>query len=128
MLEVYYYENSICAERVLMTLREKDIRDWVPHHLHLFKGEHFTPEYLRLNPKGVVPTLVHDGEIVRESAIICDYLDDIYTANPLKPQLALKRAQRIARPRGGRAVIAIRPKIKRSRRREHSPPHDGRTR
>jgi len=93
MLEIYYYENSICAERVLMTLREKDIRDWVPHHLHLFKGEHFTPEYLRLNPKGVVPTLVHDGEIVRESAIICDYLDDISTANPLKPQLALKRAQ-----------------------------------
>jgi hypothetical protein len=35
MLEIYDYENSICAERVLMTLREKDIHDWAPRHLHL---------------------------------------------------------------------------------------------
>lgn len=86
MLELYYYENSICAERALMTLVEKHIDDWVPHHLHLFKGEHFTEEYLRLNPKGVVPTLVHDGQVIRESAIICDYIDDLKAEHPLKPQ------------------------------------------
>jgi len=93
MLEVYYYENSICAERVLMTLFEKDMHDWIPRHLHLFKGEQFAAEYLRLNPKGVVPTIVHDGEVVRESAIICDYLDDISTDKPLKPPSPIKRAQ-----------------------------------
>jgi glutathione S-transferase len=93
MLEIYYYENSICAERVLMTLCEKGIRDWTPRHMHLFKGEQFTPQYLKLNPKGVVPTLVHDGEVVRESAIICDYLDDISPEFPLKPASAVSRAQ-----------------------------------
>ena len=85
MLELYYYENSICAERAVMALAEKEIHDWVPRHLHLFKGEHFSPEYLKLNPKGVVPTLVHDGHVIRESALICDYIDDLRQENPLKP-------------------------------------------
>jgi glutathione S-transferase len=93
MLELYYYENSICAERVLMTLHEKAIKDWIPRHLLLFRGEHFTPEYLKLNPKGVVPTLVHDGQVIRESAIICDYLDEITPHPPLKPSSAVGRAQ-----------------------------------
>ena len=93
MLELYYYENSICAERALMTLAEKEIRDWVPHHLHLFNGEHFSAEYLKLNPKGVVPTLVHDGRAIRESAIICDYVDDLSTDHPLKPEHPADRAR-----------------------------------
>jgi glutathione S-transferase len=93
VLELYYYENSICAERVLMVLAEKGIRDWVPHHLNLFEGEHFSDAYLKLNPKGVVPTLVHDGAVIRESAIICDYIDDLSADAPLKPAEAAGRAR-----------------------------------
>lgn len=85
MLELYYFENSICSERALMTLAEKDVTDWVPHHVHLFENQQFDPEYLKLNPKAQVPTLVHDGEIIRESSIIADYLDDLYPEPPLKP-------------------------------------------
>ena len=61
MLELYYFENSICSERALMTLAEKGVTDWVAHHVHLFAGQQFNPEYLKLNPKAQVPTLVHDG-------------------------------------------------------------------
>ena len=61
MLELYYFENSICAERPLMLLAEKGVTDWVPRHVHLFRGEQFDPAYLALNPKAQVPTLVHDG-------------------------------------------------------------------
>ena len=86
MLELYYFENSICSERALMTLAEKGADDWVPRHVHLFKREQHAPEYLKLNPKAQVPTLVHDGEVIRESSIICDYLDDLYPDPPLKPQ------------------------------------------
>ena len=85
MIELYYFENSICAERPLMTLAEKGVDDWIPHHVHLFKGEQFDPAYLKLNPKAQVPTLVHDGVVIRESSIICDYLDDLYPDPPLKP-------------------------------------------
>ncbi|MPZ57816.1 MAG: hypothetical protein GEU91_15225 [Rhizobiales bacterium] len=93
MLELYYYENSICSERAVMALAEKRIDDWLPRHIDLFKREQFNPAYLKLNPKAQVPTLVHDGEIIRESAIICDYLDDLRLEHPLKPKDRIKAAQ-----------------------------------
>lgn len=85
MLELYYFENSICSERALMVLAEKKVTDWVPHHVDLFKREQFDPQYLKLNPKAQVPTLVHDDEIIRESSLIVDYLDDLYPQPALKP-------------------------------------------
>ena len=93
MLELYYFENSICSERALMTLAEKGVTDWVAHHVHLFEGQQFNPEYLKLNPKAQVPTLVHDGEVIRESSVITDYLDDLYPEPPLKPSKLSKIAQ-----------------------------------
>lgn len=93
MIELYYYENSVCSERVLMALAEKRVGEWTGHHLDLFKGEQADPDYLKLNPKAQVPTLVHDGQVVRESSIICDYLDDLYPAPPLKPAGKVDRAR-----------------------------------
>ena len=50
------------------------------------KGEQFQPEYLALNPEGVVPTLVEeDGFVVRESSVIIDYLDQLTPDNRLMP-------------------------------------------
>jgi len=92
VLELYFYENSVCSERVLMTLAEKGIDDWIGHHLDLFRGEEANHEYLKLNPKGQVPTLVHHGQVIRESSIICDYLDDLHPNNPLKPDDTIDRA------------------------------------
>ena len=93
MIEIYFYENSVCSERVLMALAEKGISDWTGHHLDLFKGEQANPEYIKLNPKAQVPTLVHDGQVIRESSIICDYLDDLFPENPLKPAGAVNCAR-----------------------------------
>ena len=76
-----------------MTLAEKKVTDWVPHHIHLFKHQQFHPDYLKLNPKAQVPTLVHNGEIIRESSLICDYLDEIYPDPPLKPKELSQVAQ-----------------------------------
>jgi glutathione S-transferase len=94
MLEVYYLQeaDSICSNRVIMTLVEKEIEDWVPRQMVLMNRDQFTPEYLKLNPKAQVPTLVHDGKVVRESSIICDYLDDLKAAPALKPVDAIERA------------------------------------
>ncbi len=93
MLELFYFENSICSERALMTFAEKGVTDWVPHHVHLFEHQQFDPEYLKINPKAQVPTLVHEGEIIRESSLIADYLDDLYPEPPLKPQSLTATAQ-----------------------------------
>jgi glutathione S-transferase len=93
MIDLYFYENSVCSERVLMTLAEKEFGEWTGHPIDLFAGEQANPEYLELNPKGQVPTLVHNGQIIRESSIICDYLDRIIPEKPLKPVSAYDLAQ-----------------------------------
>ena len=75
-----------------MALAEKGINDWTPHHIDLFKDEQDCPDYLELNPKAQVPTLVHEGHVIRESSNICNYLDDLRPGNPLKPTTPLERA------------------------------------
>ena len=63
MLKLYKFGNSVCAQKVLMTLDEKGL-DFETQDINLFKNEQYNPEYLKLNPKGVVPTLDHDGNII----------------------------------------------------------------
>jgi len=86
-LDLYYLEetDSICSNRVVITLREKGITDWTPHRMLLVNRDQFKPEYLKLNPQGVVPTLVHNGRPIRESSLICDYIDDLRPDPALKP-------------------------------------------
>jgi len=73
MLELYHHGSSVCAAKVRMVLSEKDM-EWTGHYIDILKGEQFTPEYLALNPKGVVPILIDDGTIIRESTVICEYI------------------------------------------------------
>ena len=67
--------------------------DWTGRYVDILKGEHFSPEYLKLNPMAVVPTLVHDGTVLVESTVICEYLDDAFPDPPLKPPSSLGRAR-----------------------------------
>jgi glutathione S-transferase len=91
-LELYHSGHSTCSQKVRICLAEKGI-DWVSHELHFATGDHLTPEYLKLNPNGVVPTLVHDGEPVIESSVIVEYLDEIYPEPPMVPRDPLGRAR-----------------------------------
>jgi glutathione S-transferase len=62
------------------------------YHMDLRAGDTQKPEYLKLNPNAVVPTIVHDGRVIIESTVICEYLDDAFPENPLKGN-ALERAR-----------------------------------
>jgi glutathione S-transferase len=84
MLELYTARNSICTQKVLITLAEKGL-DYEVRAIDLFSNEQFRPEYLAINPKGVVPALRHDGRIVTESTLICEYLDDCFSEPRLIP-------------------------------------------
>lgn len=90
MLELYHHGTSVCAAKVRIALAEKGL-NWTSHYVDILKGEQFAPEYLKLNPKHVVPTLVHDGNVIRESTLIGEYLDEVFPEPPLKPQAALDR-------------------------------------
>ena len=83
-LELYHHGSSVCAAKVRLALVEKDVA-WKGHYLDILRGDQHKPEYLKLNPKGVVPTLIHNGQVVRESSVICEYLDDVFLGIELKP-------------------------------------------
>lgn len=89
MLELYHNINSVCAQKVRMALKEKGQEP--KEHLLTLRGDQNDPEYLKLNPNGVVPTLVHDGQVIIESSLILYYLDDTFPAPPLMPKSPLKR-------------------------------------
>jgi len=92
MLTLYHNDMSVCAQKVRLALAEKNL-PYEARHLNLRAGDQQQPDYLELNPKGVVPTLVHDDTVVTESIVINEYLDDAFPATPLKPADAAGRAR-----------------------------------
>lgn len=66
-----------------MTLIEKGL-DWTSHHLDLKKKENISDEYFGIHPKGLVPTLIHNGVVHIESNEIIDYLDETYPQPSLR--------------------------------------------
>lgn len=92
MLELYHHGSSVCAAKVRLALHEKGL-EWTGHYIDILKGEQFTPEFLALNPKAVVPVLVDDGAVITESTVINEYLEDRFPENPIFPKEPRLRAQ-----------------------------------
>jgi glutathione S-transferase len=84
--------NSICTQKVLITLFEKRLA-WDTRRVDLFKNEQYDPGYLKYNPKGVVPTLVHNDKAIVESTLICEYLDETFPTPSLVPTSPYGRSQ-----------------------------------
>ena len=92
MLTLYHHGSSACAAKVRFALEEKGLT-WESRYVDILLGEQFAPEYVALNPKAVVPTLVHDGEVIPESTVICEYLDEVFRDRPIFPDDPLPRAR-----------------------------------
>jgi glutathione S-transferase len=81
MLTLYHFGGAIGAQKVRLALAEKDLNYQSHDDAALLRN----PEYLKLNPNGVVPTLIHDGRVLRESRIISEYLEDAFPDPSLMP-------------------------------------------
>lgn len=92
MLTLYTHPMSPCSQKVRIVLTEKGL-PWDKYDVNLPEKENLTPEYLELNPLGVVPTLVDDGNPVIESSIICEYLEDKFPEPALRPDDPLLQAR-----------------------------------
>jgi len=92
MLTLYHHGSSVCAAKVRLALAEKGAV-WSGHYVDLLAGEQFAPDFLALNPRGAVPVLVHDGAVLVESTVICEYVDDALPGPPLTPDTPLGRAR-----------------------------------
>ena len=88
MLTLYHGKTSVCSVKARLALAEKDV-GWEGRLLTL-RGDQFDPDYLKLNPNAVVPTLVHDGRIVIELTVIMHYVDEAFPG----PSLDAVRSRR----------------------------------
>jgi glutathione S-transferase len=84
MAVTLYFAPGTRATRIAFLLEELGI-PWQKVTLDLAKREHKTPEYLALNPNGVVPTLTDGDTVLFESVSIALYLADRYADKGLAP-------------------------------------------
>ena len=89
---LYNAPPSTCSQRARFMLHAKGL-PFAEIKLDLLAGDQLKPEYLRLNPNGVVPTLDHDGTIVVDSSVIIEYLDEIAPQPSFTPTTPAGRAR-----------------------------------
>src|ERR1700730_7292541 len=89
MLELYHSINSVCAQKGRIALAEKGLQ--ATDHLMTLRGDQFDPAYMKLNSNAVVPTLIHDGNVIVESSVILYYLDEAFPEKPLMPHAHRRR-------------------------------------
>jgi len=89
--KLYNAPQSTCSQRVRFVLNAKGL-PFDEIKLNLLAGDQLKPDYLKLNPNGVVPTLDHDGQIVIDSTVITEYLDEVAPAASFTPEDPVKRA------------------------------------
>lgn len=92
MMILHHAWQSSASRRVRLCLEEKGAH-YDGHVVDLAKLEQHSPAYLKINPNGVIPTLIHDGRPLHESGTICEYLDEIIPDPPLRPGDAYERAK-----------------------------------
>ncbi|MFL2704065.1 MAG: glutathione S-transferase family protein [Gammaproteobacteria bacterium] len=79
-----HFAGSACSQKLRIFLNLKEI-DWISHHIDLTKNEQFDSWYLGINPRGLVPTLVHNGNVHIESNDIMQYIESVNTDVVLFP-------------------------------------------
>ena len=87
MADITFYTNPMSRGRIVHWLLEEL---GVPYDMKILdfeKGDHKKPDYLKINPMGKVPAIVHRGVVVTEAAAICTYLADAYPKAGLAPAL-----------------------------------------
>lgn len=92
MLELWHAIHSTCSQKVRLCLAEKRL-PWKSHLVDLRRFQHLEPEFLAVNPAAMVPVLKDGGQVIRESLVINEYLDDAYPEPALRPRGAAGRAR-----------------------------------
>ena len=73
-LHLFHFKSSSCSQKTRIVLNLKGAA-WTSHEIDLATHQNFEPYYLGINPRGLVPTLVVDGEVHIESNDIITLID-----------------------------------------------------
>jgi glutathione S-transferase len=118
MLKLYHNAVSTCSQKVRLVLASKGI-EFESEVLDLIAGGQHEPDYVKLNPNHVVPTIEDNGSVLIESTLINEYLNDAYPQNPMLPdhpaarhaaRLWPKRIDEKVHPSTGIVTFAIGPR------------------
>lgn len=78
------YQFSACSMKTRIYLNLKNI-PFKSHQINLSAGENFSQWFQGINPRSLVPVLIHDGDVHIESNDILQYLEGCFENNPLIP-------------------------------------------
>lgn len=84
MLTLYHWEPNANSGKPMLALKEKGV-PFESHYLDLLKFDQHSPEYLKINPNGTIPALVHDDLVLTESTAIMEYVDEAFPGPALRP-------------------------------------------
>ena len=86
MVTLYHWEPNANSGKPMLTLAEKGV-EYQSHYLDLLKFDQHQPDYLRVNPDGTIPAMVHGDLVLTESTAIMEYVDEAFPGARLgKPQ------------------------------------------
>ena len=83
-ITLYCFPQSPCSQKVRLVLWEKGI-PFEERHVNHKEREHLSDWYLKLNPNGVVPTLTDGGDVIIDSSVILEYLEEVYPNHAMAP-------------------------------------------
>ena len=92
MLALYHAEPVANSMKSLLCLKEKGL-EFVSHYVDLLRFEQHQPAFVKINPNGQVPVLVHNGAIITESTVINEYLEDVFPEVRLRPKDPVETAR-----------------------------------
>ncbi|CAD5207189.1 unnamed protein product [Bursaphelenchus okinawaensis] len=76
-LVLYSYYKSSCTWRVRAALAYKGL-EYTTKLVNVANADNMMPAYLKLNPSGNLPTLIHNGQVLTESMAILEYLEEVF--------------------------------------------------
>jgi glutathione S-transferase len=91
-LLLYDSDYATCPRKARLGLHEKGV-DFERRVISLEKGEEHEDWFRALNPKGLIPVLVHNGRVLTESSVICQYVDESFDGPALMPDDPYWRAR-----------------------------------
>lgn len=91
MMRLYHNGMSSCSQKVRLVLAEKHVQCEM-REINLIAGEQRSPDYLAINPRGLVPVLLHDDAKIFESSVISEYVEEAFPGPTLMPRAPLERA------------------------------------
>jgi maleylacetoacetate isomerase len=91
-MKLYSYFRSSASYRVRIALALKGLA-YETAAINLLKSEQRAPDYMKLNPQGLLPTLEDGGHLLTQSLAIMEYLDETYPNPPILPKTPAERAR-----------------------------------